>query len=297
MPHSHNIYDVDKRFVINVTTRSISTPETNIPVLVQYDHNSEHITFEASRFVEGHDLSLCDKVEVHYNNIGGRSRTSKGVYEVKDFRVDPRDDSKVVFTWVLSEKATYYEGSLAYIIAFSCTNNDGELFYRWNTNVNEDLKVSSGIYNGEAVEEMYADVLEAWKNDLFGIGDTEEARMKAVSQTQQNLIQATGEEVGRLTDEYKTALVEKANQLLATIPDTSEELQATVNELIESQYIPKTTIDGNTITETYNDGHTRVTTIDGDTVTENWYTVDGVLTKTNVITISQNGVVENMTTV
>lgn len=313
MAHKHAVNDVNKRFVIEGATRIITGPEDDLPILIQYDHNSEHITFEADRMVEGHDLSVCDKVEIHYNNVSksGSRHTSKGVYKAVDLAVDSKDDTKVTFTWIVSKNATQYEGVLGFVVAFTCLEGE-EIVYRWNTKVNNTLFVSASIDNSEVVTETYADVLEMWKDMLFGIGDTEEASMLALGEAQRDAIATLGEEMtahtekckdflveeaGVITEESKASLVEKANQLLATIPDTSEKLQSTVNELIEGQYIPKTTIDGNTITETYNDGHKRVTTIDGNIVTENWYTTDGVLTKTNVITISQNGVTETLTTV
>lgn len=278
MPHTHNVYDTDKRFVINTITKTISTPKVNVPVLVQYDHNSEHITFEADRFVEGHDLSLCDKVEVHYNNVGGTAtRTSKGVYEAQDFRLDPADNSKVIFTWILSEKATTYTGTLAYIVSFTCTS-DGEVLYRWNTNVDKTLTVSDGINNGEAVEEMYADVLEMWKLELFGIGDTEEARMKSQAKTQQE------------------AIALKGSQVLASIPEDYTSLQASVDTLLEDDFVPSTSVNSNVITETFDDGRKKVTTIDGDIITEEWYSAAGVLTKSKTIEINQNGVIETLTT-
>lgn len=297
MTHFHPTYDNDKRVVINGITRDVVVSDVNKPVLIQYDNNSEVVTFEVDRYVEGHDLSLSNKVEVHYNNldVAGR-RSSKGLYEATDLRVNPDNKTRVLVSWYISDKATQYEGTLNFVLAFSCLEDDVYNVYRWNSHI-ATFYVSAGINNTEYLENTYADVLEMWKQTLFGIGDTEEARMVAMSETQQELIERVGEEVIRTVEEAKESLDEKAKQLLATIPDTSEELQNTVNELLESDYIPKTTIDGNVITETYNDGHKRVTTIDGDTVIENWYTAAGVLYKTNVITISQNGVTENMTTV
>lgn len=297
MTHIHPTYDNDKRVVINGITRDVVVSDANKPVLIQYDNNSEVVTFEIDRYVEGHDLALSNKVEVHYNNLDAAGRrSSKGLYEATDLRVNPDNKTTVLVSWYISDKATQYEGSLNFVLSFSCLEDDVYNVYRWNSHI-ATFYVSAGINNTDYLENTYADVLEMWKQTLFGIGDTEEASMIAMSETQQMLIERVGEDVIKAAEEAKDLLDEKAKQLLATIPDTSEELQKTVNELLESDYIPKTTIDGNVITETYNDGHKRVTTIDGDTVTENWYTAAGVLYKTNVITISQNGVTENMTTV
>lgn len=278
MSHGHNIYDDDKRFIIDPVTRIITTPEDNVPVLLQYDHNSEYITFEADRFVEGHDLSRSSKVEVHYINASKDTRKiSKGVYEVQNLRVDDNDSSKIVFTWIVSENATLYEGILRFVIAFTCLEK-GELLYRWNTKVCDILSISQSINNGEAINMAYSDVLEMWRLDLFGVGDTEENRLLQVSQEQQE----------------KIAL--KGSQVAASIPDDYSNLQATVDSLTEDDYVPQTTMSDNTITETYDDGRYKVTTVSGQTITEQWYTSADVLTKTKIIVISQNGVTESITT-
>lgn len=226
--HNHPIYDDERRFIINAATKIVSIPEKDRPILVQHDHNSEHITFECDRFVEGHDLMLCNKVEVHYNNIKDSRRSVKGVYLVEDLKVADSDNSKVVFTWVVSLNATTYKGPLMFVITFSCTDDMGDITYRWNTNVCKDLTVSEGIDNGEAVEENYADVLEAWRLELFGIGDTAEANMRLYSQ--------------RVQDELEV----KAREVMATMPDEYMEYSdfekskanvTDINRLFDSDWI------------------------------------------------------------
>lgn len=181
MAHNHPIRDDEKRFIIDAVTKTVLIPENASPVLIQHDHNSEHITFECDRFVEGHDLMLCDKVEIHYNNLGGGNRKIKGVYPVADLRVSDSDNSKIVFTWVVSMNATTYNGQIFFVVSFTCTD-EGDILYRWNTNIYKGLPVAEGIDNGEAVEGVYADVLEAWRLELFGIGDTIEGDIRRIGQ-------------------------------------------------------------------------------------------------------------------
>ena len=203
MSHEHPIRDVDKRFIIDVNTRVVTIPDKTKPVLTQYDHNSEFITFEIERYVEGHDLLNCDKVEVHYNNIAaGSKQTSRGVYEADDFQIDTIDRSKAVFTWKISEMATQYAGTLHFIVAFSCTD-EGDLNYRWNTLINSELTVQNGINNGRAVAENYADVLEMWKQDLFGISADEVMTIASMSQAQQDRIEEKGRAIlNNIPEEY-----------------------------------------------------------------------------------------------
>lgn len=154
MAHEHLVYDTDKRFVIDPDTRVVTIPKDNRPVLIQYDHNSEYITFEMDQFVEGHDLAKSDKVEIHYNNVSATGRyISKGVYEVKDLTSVKLEGGtqKVVFTWIVSRNAVLYAGSLNFVVSFICFE-DTYVAYRWNTSINSDLRVLDGINNGEAIE-------------------------------------------------------------------------------------------------------------------------------------------------
>lgn len=217
MAHEHPVYDTDKRFVIDPETRVVAIPKDRRPVLIQYDHNSEHITFEIDQFVEGHDLAKSHKVEVHYNNLPTAGKgDSRGVYEVTDLQTIKTADgkSKIIFTWVVSQNAVAYAGPLAFVVSFTCFE-DTYIGYRWSTAVNNDLRVSDGINNGEAVERAYADVLAAWKEDLFGVGDTEEAR----------LLEASGI--------IKESIEAKGRETLNTIPDSYVELQATIDGLLD----------------------------------------------------------------
>lgn len=161
--HTHPMLDPDAIFTIDPTTRVISTNVKKI-VLMQYDHNSEIFTFSIPRFVEGHDMSLCNKIEIHYTNINKRTREqSNDVYPVTDKKVE---SDNLVFTWLLSGNATKYPGSLNFIIRFECVEDDGSISYMWNTDIFKNVTVSDGISNTETVIEDYSDILEQWKSEL-----------------------------------------------------------------------------------------------------------------------------------
>ena len=166
MAHMHPIYDADPHFTIDAITRAI-TNETGKTILMQYDHDSERFSFEINRLVEGHDVTLCNKVEVHYTNAdANRQGVNYGVYEVDDLIVDPDNPDRVVFTWLVSQNATLYAGSLSFLVVFTCVE-EGMVVYRWNTNINTSVSIAKGMNNGEAVVEEYPDILTQWKDDLF----------------------------------------------------------------------------------------------------------------------------------
>jgi hypothetical protein len=172
MAHTHPVVDSDSRFVINSTTREISTTSDKLE-LVQGDHQSERITFEIPKIVEGHDMSLSDRIEVHYINIDRRTNaTSRDVYIIDDAAVD---GDKLTFSWLISGNATKYYGRLNFIILFECLDPDGNYTYKWNTEICKLLTIGEGISNTSAVIEDHSDILEKFKKEIL-----EEASAKSI---------------------------------------------------------------------------------------------------------------------
>lgn len=167
MALKHTVTDTDNNFSINPTTRVIKNESPGKNYIIQYDHNSERFSFEIPRVIEGHDLYLCDHIEVHYVNIDGKTQlTSPGVYEVTDRAVSDQDPTMLIFSWLISQNATRYVGPLNFLIRFYCIDDSGNLCYVWNTTVHNGIAVSNGLCNSEYVLEEYADVLQAWKNEI-----------------------------------------------------------------------------------------------------------------------------------
>ena len=164
MPHTHPVVDNDPHFVINPITREITNESKKIK-LMQGDHASEVFTFEVPRYIDGHDMSLCNKIAVHYINVG-RSVSSPDVHIVTDAATDDSEE-KVTFTWIIRNTATKYPGTLSFLIKFSCMDNDGAITYQWNTDIFKGITVSAGMDNGETICEEYPDILEHWKNDVL----------------------------------------------------------------------------------------------------------------------------------
>lgn len=176
MAVKHGVTDSDKHFVIDPVTRTIKNQSGKL-VLIQYDHNSERFTFECPRYVDGHDMSECNKVEIHFINTGTGNAKNDGIYESKDLKVPDDNADIVTFSWLISQNATKYVGKLNFVVRFSCVTTevvDGETIstvdYAWNTGIYSDIAISKSIYNGEVLVEDYVDVLEAWKQDLYSEG-------------------------------------------------------------------------------------------------------------------------------
>jgi hypothetical protein len=157
--HQHPVTDTDAHFLIDVETKQIANPGEKI-VVVQGDYNSERITFDIDKLADGHDLSKSNAAEIHYLNIGDTDqKRSAGVYVVKDLTVE---NGKITFSWLISSNATKFPGALVFLVKFKCLEGE-EVVYVWNTERYNDLSVSEGLDNGEAIAEKYADILSEWE--------------------------------------------------------------------------------------------------------------------------------------
>lgn len=177
MAHLHEMRDSDSHYVIDPASRTVKSNGSSKSILIQYDHNSEILTFEMPRYIEGHDMKLCDRVDIHYINMSGKGQSNIGVYEVQDFDVSEDDENTVVWSWTISNNATQIVGSLAFAFRFACVepidpdDPDAEPYddYVWSTLPYAGIAISSGIYNAESIVEQYIDILEQWVRKI-GVG-------------------------------------------------------------------------------------------------------------------------------
>ena len=184
MEHIHSVYDSDAHFIINEITRAINgSPLKNS--IMQFDHNSERLSFELPRYIEGHDMSLCNKVEVHYINIGVDGNRSEGVCEVNDLQTSADDETIVVCSWLISADATQYAGSLSFLIRFACLTDD-VVDYAWHTEIYSGISVGEGMNNGEAFIADNKDVIEAWKAQVEADIKADIKRLEETVETSMN---------------------------------------------------------------------------------------------------------------
>lgn len=167
MAHKHRVYDTDLHFNIDPITRIISSESEKVR-LMQNDHESERFTFALPRYIEGHDMILCNLVEVHYINTEGNGRrNSKDIYPITDLQLSPDSENVVIGSWLLSQHATLYSGSLAFIIRFACIE-DTLVTYQWFTDIYSEIEVGEVIQNTEAVTDCDdSDILAAWKEEIL----------------------------------------------------------------------------------------------------------------------------------
>lgn len=182
MAHLHEMRDSDNHFSVDPVTRTIKNNSLKT-ILVQNDHNSEIFTFECPRFIEDHDMLLCNRVEIHYTNVDSSTRQEiVGVYEVQDFAISEDDDQYVVWSWSISRNATQLVGTLSFAFRFACLTGD-EVDYAWSTIPFTNITISKSLYNGEEVVEEYRDLLEQWSG-MVGVS-IEDVRQTTIA-TEEN---------------------------------------------------------------------------------------------------------------
>lgn len=173
MAHVHTIVDHDKHFIIDPITKKIQPENPEKNKLVRYDHNSERYTFEMDRMLEGHDMSLCDIVQIHYINVSSnKQKKNEDIYEVNDLGLLSGNEDRIAFTWLVSRNATMLDGILTFAIRFACSNGDS-IDYELHTEIFSSISISNTIINnGQSIVEEYSDILNQWKKELFGIEGT-----------------------------------------------------------------------------------------------------------------------------
>ncbi len=192
MGHKHSVYDSDAHFSIDSITRKIKNESSKKTTLVQGDHNSERCTFDVPRFIEGHDMMQCSEIEVHYDNFeAGTGNVSSDYYEVKDKQISPDDENVVIFSWLIIDTATKYAGTLEFSIKFKCVE-DGVSDYEWNTLTNTDLNVGKGKNNSGVVVEREPNVVDQWKEEIFGDAENAVANINLKEQEALEAVQAEG---------------------------------------------------------------------------------------------------------
>lgn len=166
MGHIHGVFDSDAHFIIDPITRHLKNETSKKASVVQYDHYSERFTFELPKLIEGHDMTKCNVVQVHYLNIEAKTKKEhKGLYEVTDLQISPEDDNTVICSWLISQNATQLSGSISFLVRFACVN-EGKANYIWQTAPFTAITVTTGINNSDFIVEEYADILQQWKKEL-----------------------------------------------------------------------------------------------------------------------------------
>lgn len=158
------IIDDDTIIRIDTKTKNFETDVLKNTTLIKGEHQSERLTFCMNRFVENKDLLECDKIEIHYINVGSSNNSSQGIYTVTDATQTSTDE--IQFSWLISRNVTLYSGIVRFVIKFTNVDDDNKITYLWSTNINKDLSVSDGLDCDDVVDEEYIDILARWEESI-----------------------------------------------------------------------------------------------------------------------------------
>lgn len=165
--HTHEVVDTDPRFLIDPKTKKITPGSANL-TLAQHAVNSERITFYIpDKVVEGHDLTLCNDCQIHFENIDEKTgKRSFGPYKVEDLKAE---NEGVVLSWLIDEDATRYAGALIFSIHFACIGEDGEIVYDFPTLTCSVLTVGETVWNSQTMAEEYPDIIRDFERRISAL--------------------------------------------------------------------------------------------------------------------------------
>lgn len=229
--HSHTVTDPDAYFVVDPDTRLISNMSQVPNKIMQNDHNSEIYTIEIPRVIEGHDMTKCNRVLLHFINIenGGKQQWD----DVAELTLEAGGaDGGLISRWLIPREATQYAGSLNFLLHYSCIDSDGNAAYEWHTDIYKDVIVAPTFSNTEAAIIPYSNILEEWYQRLFGSTDSIIETIRNEVDAQMASIEAKGAEVlASIPDDYTEAnrlahdsVRTRANAIVCTVEGSTIKL-------------------------------------------------------------------------
>lgn len=195
---SGDVTDDDIQFTMDNKKRLILVPGSQNLLAVQFDNQSEIITFKFPRYQEEVDLST----KIPYVNYKRPQREDlgKALCTIEEITEDT-----IYFSWLVDEAATQYEGIIQFQVEF--TDSFG---YRWQSQVGE-LPILVSLYN-TGLEPYSPGVLEQYLQQI------REYAQEAASSAEEGSSQVE-------------AIQQKGEEVLASIPADYTELNQDVNNL------------------------------------------------------------------
>lgn len=202
--------ELDDTIIIDHYTRSIGIPKHITNLGVENDDDVLRLNFRMPRYFGKVDLSTFS-IRINYINAAG----IPDAYDVVDAAIV---GDNITFSWEVGPVAAAYKGVTKFTVDMVKLKSNGDVDKSYNTTI-ASLPVLEGLEASESMLLAYSDLIEQWKRELFGIGDTEEASIKEVSQTEQENIANKGAEVlATIPADYTTA-VNMANSAVRTKAD------------------------------------------------------------------------------
>ena len=204
------VSDVDKTLVIDSDLRTIIIPKSITNLGVESDDDVLKLEFQMPKTYCGIDLSNF-KIVIHYLN----AQAEGDVYDVTDLRVY---GDTLKFSWLVGRQVTMYKGNIAFNVCVREVYSDGTVNREFNTTP-VTLPVLEGLETSKQAVAQYTNILEQWRERLFGTADSEEQKLLNVSATQQENITQRGAEVLATIPEDYTTTSQNAKEAIRTKGD------------------------------------------------------------------------------
>lgn len=195
--HTHSVVDSDNYFVIDPVTRTIKNMTNGPLVIMQRDHKSTVYTFQLPRYIDGHDMSLCNRVKCHFNNVENNEEDDSliehaDVAELTDLRVNSKDRNTVICSWTITRQATKYAGALGFFIQYLCIDDEGNETYEWHTDEFVEVIIKKTRHNDEQPLVEYTTIFEQWRERIFGAGDSVKSELIALTEEKLSEVASEG---------------------------------------------------------------------------------------------------------
>lgn len=147
---------MNEHIVIN-RDRSVTVPESERKIGIQFDHNVNKIVFDCPRYADDNEAIDMSKMQVFLNYM--LPDRTVGCSILENIRVDESDSSVIHFDWNVRRSHTMTNGVLSTLICIKQTDTEGNELYHWNTDLFQKFTVGAGIEFEENIVEENIDVI------------------------------------------------------------------------------------------------------------------------------------------
>ena len=180
--------------------RYITVPESLQKIGVQFDHNAETVTFDCPRYWDEHDLS---KMKIYINYM--RPNDSFGAYLCGDAKIDSVDDTIMHFDWTISGHVTEFAGPLSFLVCICDVDQNGDATTHWNSELNTQLYISSGMKCRDAILGRYPDIITQLLKRMNVVEDAADGVAVNAAKVEAAVVAASTSETNAKTSETNAA--------------------------------------------------------------------------------------------
>lgn len=212
----------DTTLIIDNYLRTIKIPKSITNLGVEHDDEVLTLNFKMPRYLDDTDLSDF-AIRINYINANGDS----DAYTVNDNK-KLVTSSHILFSWLVGPTATAYKGETRFIVCMKTLNSNGYIDREYNTTI-ASLPVLEGLEVDPDVVLRYSDIIEQWRQELFGTEQSLLNTINAAREKAELFIEMKGEEVlATIPEEYQVTadaaqegIRTKADAIVATAEGTA----------------------------------------------------------------------------